>query len=200
MRNLVKAFLARRARFRCREFLKKHDIFRLSAEEYTKDCRIFEQNFAGIVLGRCLDGVEVKIIQVDSLDDMGNAAPLSLGYFGEIVYRRNGIWQGTGFYGFIDHRSRVWCCGKIEDSLLYNGEYFFPYCIEPVFETLFFVKHTKLTRDENGAPSLIVTPHTPFKLPFLRKPLIKILRSFAKRFEKTKNLSLIKIEGFNEIE
>lgn len=184
---------AKRGRLRAHEFLKKHDVFHISDGEYGKICKILEQNFAGIVLGRCRDGIEANIIPISELCDIESAVPLSLGYFGEIVYRNGKTWHRTGFYGFIDHRARVWCCGKIDDSIPYNGEFFYPYCIEPAFETLFFVKHAKLFRDENGVPGLIITPHVLFRLKILRKLLLKNLFSFAARFEKTKKLTQIKI-------
>ncbi|MDR1255400.1 MAG: hypothetical protein LBJ94_00515 [Puniceicoccales bacterium] len=193
MKNFVKDFFVWHGRSRARGFLKKYDIFHISRGEYLRNCRIFEQNFAGIVLGRCVSGVEAKIIQINGLQNIEEAAPLSLGYFGEIVYKRENIWEATGFCGFIDHCDRAWCCGKIEDSIPHGEEYFYPYCIEPVFEELFFVKHAKLIGDRDGKPSLLITLRIPFKLKFLRKFLEKILFSFANGFEKTKKLSHIGI-------
>jgi acyl-CoA synthetase (AMP-forming)/AMP-acid ligase II len=158
-----------------------------------KDCKVFEQNFAGIVLGRCVSGITAKIVRADGSRNIASAIPLSLGYFGEIVYGRNANWHRTGFYGFIDHRDRVWCCGKIEDSIYFNGEYFYPYCIEPVFETLFFVKRARLAKSESGAPTVEITLRPAFGSSILKRHFLERLRSFASRFEKTKKLAGIKV-------
>lgn len=193
MRNFLRGFFIGCQRPRAREFLQKHDIFRIADGEYLKDCKVFEQNFAGVVLGRCVNGATVKIVQADGSRNVAGAIPLPLGYFGEIVYGRDASWRRTGFYGFIDHRDRVWCCGKIEDSICFNGEYFYPYCIEPIFETLFFVKRARLAKDGNGAPTVEITLRHAFGSTILKKHFLERLRSFASRFEKTKKLAGIKI-------
>jgi hypothetical protein len=183
---------------RAYEFLKNHDVFYIAPAEYLRECRIFERNFAGIVLGRCANGVEIKIMGTDEMRSPNCADMLPLGCFGEIAYKKNEVWQKTGFYGFIDDRDRVWCCGKIENTVFYGGEYFYPDCIAPAFETLFFVKSAKLIKREESAPGLAVKLRLPFRLKFLRKILAANLRSFADRFEKTKKLSSIAIENVDD--
>jgi hypothetical protein len=138
--NLLRKILTGCRRARAREFLKKHDIFHISSSEYLKDCKFGEQNFAGGVLGRCRSGIAAKIVQIDGSCDIAAAAPLPRGYFGGMVYGEGASWHKPEVYGFIDHCDRVWCCGKIEDSIFFGGEYFYPHCIEAIFETLFFIK------------------------------------------------------------
>jgi hypothetical protein len=195
VKNLGDIFSKKCKRLRACEFLKKHNVFHIDPAEYLRECRIFERNFAGVVLGRYIRGVNGKIVDANAVHDVKTATTLPLGHFGEIVYGSGEIWQRTGFYGFVDNCDRVWCCGKIEDSIFYRGEYFYPNCIEPVFETLFFVKSAKLAMDEKNAPTIVVTLYYPFELKFLRRHIANSLASFAGKFEKTKKLARVRIEG-----
>lgn len=193
MLNFLKKIYVKHLRSRANSILHKYPVFHINDQEFLDRCLVLEQNFAGIVLGYCIDGVKAKIIRAHSLCDPREADSLSLGHFGEIVYQYKDKWIKTGLYGFFDQCSRIWCCGKISDTLWYNGEYFYPYCIEPVFENLIFVKSARLLKQKNGSPILEVRLRSLFKFKILESFLQRNLYSFASRFEKTRLLTKINI-------
>ena len=175
--------------------LKKFPIFYLSAQEYFQACRTLERNFAGIVLGHPLPGVVIKIISLKNDSSLADAKSVPLGYFGEIVYFQNKQpWCRTELCGFADQRGRIWCCGDIDDIVEYDNEAFFPSCIEPVFENLFFVKKASLTSGANGKPALKIRLKGIFRCKIFRKYCQRSLRKFANRFAKTKQLGKFVLE------
>ncbi len=175
-------------RRRADTFLKKFPIFFISIKEFLTRCLVLEQNFAGIVLGYPRSNITVKIIAINNVEDVSDEKSLPMGYFGEIVYKIDEIWYKTNVCGFTDQCSRIWCCGDINNIVHFNGEDFFPYCIEPVFETLIFVKQATLCANKTGYPVLKVKLKKFFHFGCLRKFFIKNLYSFARKFEKTKNI------------
>ncbi len=193
--DFFKKLYAKFLRGRANIFLKKFPICHLSANEYLKYCYALERSLAGVVLGYCNDGMEIKIISLFSSCELSFAEPIPLGYCGEIIYRFAGKhWIRTSFCGFIDQRKRVWCCGEIKDIIKSQGEIFYPYCIEPIFENLIFVHRAKLIRSQMGAPVLRIKLGFLFRWKILRNFLRSILYNFAQRFEKTKHIRKITLK------
>lgn len=190
-KSLHSKFLRKRANI----ILKKFPIFHLSAEEYFQHCYVLERNFAGIVIGYPNPDVVIKIVPIHRQCELIDAESVPLGYFGEIIYHQNKQnWQSTRLCGFADQRGRIWCCGDIGDIVEFDGETYFPYCIEPVFESLFFVHKAKLIRSENGEPRLKISVTKPLNYKFLQKYWENLLLKFAKRFEKTKKINKLTFE------
>lgn len=186
--KIFKELYAKFLRKRANVILKNFPVFQLTAEEYFRYCYVLERSFAGIVLGRPNPDVELKIIPLDSrYEKLEDARPVPLGYFGEIVYHPNKkIWQETALCGFADQRGRIWCCGEINDIVTYNNEIFYPYCIEPVFEDLFFVRNAQLIRLPNGQPGIKIFLRKPFHWKIFHKLWNNIVLKLASRFEKTR--------------
>ncbi|MDE6432249.1 MAG: hypothetical protein K2L13_02530 [Opitutales bacterium] len=187
--TIFKGFYSKFLRKRANIILKNFPIFHLSTEEYLQHCSVLERNFAGIVLGYPNPDIVIKIISMQKKCELEDAEPVPLGYFGEIVYcQHKQSWRATGLCGFADQRGRIWCCGDIDCIVEYDGEAYFPYCIEPIFENLFFIRKAELIRTLVGEPGLKIWIIRPLNCRFLQKYWKNLVLKFANRFEKTKRI------------
>lgn len=147
---------------------------------------------AGLFLGTPHELFEVKIVTRDSSN--GYISEVSTGYFGEIIFRNKNFssWTFSGIIGFSDQNNNIWCCSKQSDVITLNGDTFFPYCIETVFESSWFVKRSALI-GLNGIPAIVIEP--PFlikKFSFILEGfLIKKIEIFLKRMLKLKKIDKI---------
>ena len=176
----------------------KFPFFQLSTEEFRRRCLPLQRCGAGVVLGYPDEGFEVRVIAVCD----GENPPLErshenlpLGHFGEIVFRGMSFlsFTHTEYYGFFDQRGRVWCCGKITDTVSRDGRKYFPHCIEPLFERLWWVRSAKFgsATDEFGATALQISV-SPRKflwplVKFFEKFFLRRLKTFSQRFKVTAN-------------
>lgn len=153
-------------------------------------------------MGYAKENFDVRIIRVSEKNDHGcSYEMLPLGHFGEIVFKDSVLpaFTHTGLYGFMDQRTRIWCCGKIADTVVINGKKYFPHCIEPLFEQLWWGKRAKLGTLKRG--SAVELAITIFPRKFLY-PLIKAfekffltkLENFSKKFKITSNIRSFSIE------
>jgi hypothetical protein len=188
------------------EIYGKFPFFAIAQSEFLSRCLALQRCGAGIVLGYGKSGFDVRVIAVpgeemeDRVDTYKN---LPLGHFGEIVFSQSGTspFSHTGLYGFFDQRMRIWCCGKIEDTAFSGGRRYFPYCIEPLFERIFWVERAKFchVKDKEGN-ALLRMSIVPVKI-FL--PLVKNFRryfhrkleKFAKKFAISKNIKIFTLES-----
>jgi acyl-CoA synthetase (AMP-forming)/AMP-acid ligase II len=193
----LKYFLAmRNFRSVADEIYKDFPFFYLSPREFRDRCWILQRCGAGIVLGYGKENFDVRIIRVPEKDDLGcSYEMLPLGHFGEIVFKNSvsPAFIHTGLYGFIDQRARIWCCGKISDAVLLNGRKYFPHCIEPLFEQLWWGKRAELRALKQGSDIELVITIFPrkFLYPFIRvfeKFFLTKLENFSKKFKITSNI------------
>lgn len=181
----------------------KFPFFHISRSEFYSKCLPLQRCGAGIVLGYPCEEFEARVIDPHPLkNSTAKYANLPLGHFGEIVFRRKNISKfiHTAMYGFFDQRGRIWCCGKIDRTVLWNGRKYFPYCIEPLFEHLWWVKCAKFgaTRDKAGDTKLQITVYPRIGIGFFiglfRKHFAKKLSAFAKTFRITSDLDRFSIK------
>jgi acyl-CoA synthetase (AMP-forming)/AMP-acid ligase II len=199
----LKYFLAMRDfRSVADEIYKNFPFFYLSPREFRDRCWILQCCGAGIVLGYGKENFDVRIIQVSEKNDLGRSYEmLPLGHFGEIVFKNSGspAFTHTGLYGFMDQQARIWCCGKIADTVVFNGKKYFPHCIEPLFEQLWWVKQAKLgslKRESNIELAITIFPRK-FLYPFIKvfeKFFLTKLENFSKKFKITSNIKSFSIE------
>ena len=127
-----------------RAFYKNFPFFELLREEFLDRCLILQRCGAGIVLGYVKDHYAVIIADIDQQKN-GVLENVPLGRFGEIVFKKHedSEFRHTGNYGFFDQCGRVWCCGPIERAVELDGKKYFPYCIEPLFERIWWISSAK---------------------------------------------------------
>lgn len=147
LKSLVDRFKFWKYRKVARAVLRRYPYFSIGMDEFVSCCLILQRYGAGIVLGRPVPGVEVKIISVAPAVCRQDYENLPLGHFGEIFIQKCHHQQclRTGLYGFFDQRGRVWCCGPIQQTITYEQQKFFPYCIEPIFKNIPWVRSLSLT-------------------------------------------------------
>jgi acyl-CoA synthetase (AMP-forming)/AMP-acid ligase II len=187
------------------EIYKNFPFFYLSRKEFITRCLPLQRCGAGIVLGHVKSNFKSLVIQATE-DGVSTSTRvyenLPLGHFGEIVFKKEKSqdFTHTGLYGFFDQRGRVWCCGNITDTIHLNGKKFFPYCIEPLFERLWWVKKAHFCGGENetGQLSLQISV-VPKSLLFPMVKLcegyfIKKLQQFSQRFQITSHLDIFSIK------
>ncbi|MDR1433273.1 MAG: hypothetical protein LBI61_02975 [Puniceicoccales bacterium] len=186
------------------EIYEKFPFFQLPKEEFRNRCLPLQRCGAGIVLGHAKKDFEVRVVAVSSgksFTRVRSHENLPLGHFGEIVFRRANFknFTHTELYGFFDQRGRVWCCGKIADVVSKGGQEYFPYCIEPLFERLWWVRSAKFdfVAGKSGeiALRISVSPRR-FLLPwvgFFEKIFLKKLEAFSKRFKVTASFEKFRI-------
>ncbi|MDR2603073.1 MAG: hypothetical protein LBC11_00730 [Puniceicoccales bacterium] len=184
------------------EIYKSFPFFHLSPKEFRDRCWILQCCGAGIVLGYVKENFDARIIQISEKNDFGHSYEmLPLGHFGEIVFKTS-VSSGfthTGLYGFMDQRDRIWCCGKISDTVILNGKKYFPYCIEPLFEWLWWGKRAKLGTLKRGSAielAIAISPRK-FLYPFIKvfeKFFLTKLENFSKKFKITSNIKSFSIE------
>ncbi|MDR2737978.1 MAG: hypothetical protein LBB18_03505 [Puniceicoccales bacterium] len=173
----------------------KFPFFSLGSREFFDRCLALQRCGAGIVLGRAKSGFEARVIEIrgSEANSMEHSYEnLSLGHFGEIVFRPINCqkFTHTGMCGFFDQRGRIWCCGPIARTLHLRGERYFPFCIEPLFERLWWVSRAKLVAVGAEAVTIAVNPK------ILLFPVVKIfekfflrkLETFSKKFRITSTL------------
>jgi hypothetical protein len=186
------------------EIHKKFSFFHLDGWEFVRRCMALQRCGAGIVLGYADDDFDVRIVAVEknTANCEKNAASyenLPIGNFGEIVFRKSVNFTHTGLYGFFDQRARVWCCGEISRTFFFHSKRYFPYCIEPLFEELWWVKLARLSAKNDGSggtePLIAVDPID------LMRPITKFfsgnfkkkLAAVAKRFKLTSEITRFRI-------
>lgn len=111
-----------------------------------------EKNIAGkgICVGRALKGVDVRILSIQSNEELKN------GEIGEIVVKgpsvtkqyhglmeatkkaklqtKEGLWHRMGDIGYIDAEGRIWICGRVVEVVTTDvGKKFYPVCCESIF-------------------------------------------------------------------
>ncbi|MDR2779346.1 MAG: hypothetical protein LBB16_03640 [Puniceicoccales bacterium] len=183
------------------EIYKDFPFFYLSPKEFRDRCWILQCCGAGIVLGYAKENFDVRIIRVfgdESCECKYEMLPL--GHFGEIVFRDSTLpdFTHTGLYGFIDQRGRIWCCGRISDTIDVDGKKYFPYCIESLFEQLWWIKYAQLGSEKRG--NCIELTITIFPRKFLHllvktfeKLFLAKLKNFSKKFKLTSNIKSFSI-------
>ncbi|MDR1890826.1 MAG: hypothetical protein LBQ23_01405 [Puniceicoccales bacterium] len=186
------------------EIYKDFPFFYLSQKEFRDRCWILQCCGAGIVLGHAKENFDARIIQVSENKDLGHTYEmLPLGHFGEIVFKDSASseFTHTGSYGFMDQRDRIWCCGKIADTVEIDGKKYFPFCIEPLFEQLWWVAGAKFGSVKRGNDiglAMTIFPRK-FLYPFVKifqKFFLKKLKKFSKKFKITSNIESFSIEKF----
>jgi acyl-CoA synthetase (AMP-forming)/AMP-acid ligase II len=199
----LKYFLAMRDfRSVADEIYKNFPFFYLSPREFRDRCWILQCCGAGIVLGYGKKNFDVRIIQVSEKNGLERSYEmLPLGHFGEIVFKNSDspAFTHTGLYGFMDQRARIWCCGKIADTVVLHGKKYFPHCIEPLFEQLWWGKRAKLRSLKRGNDIELAITIFPRKFSY---PLIKVfekffltkLENFSKKFKITSTIKSFFIE------
>jgi hypothetical protein len=199
----LKYFLAMRDfRSIADEVYKDFPFFYLSPNEFRDRCWILQCCGAGIVLGYAKESFDARIIQVPEKGNFGcDYKMLPLGHFGEIVFKNSVLpaFTHTELYGFMDQRARIWCCGKIADTVVLNGKKYFPHCIEPIFEQLWWEKRAKLGILKRGSATELVITISPrkFLYPFIKvfeKFFLTKLENFSKKFKITSNIKSFAIE------
>jgi hypothetical protein len=203
METRLKYFLAMRDfRGTANEIYKDFPFFYLSPKEFRDRCWILQCCGAGVVLGYGKENFDIRIIQVfEKNDHKCSYEVLPLGHFGEIVFKNSAspAFTHTGLYGFMDQRARIWCCGKISDTVVLNGKKYFPHCIEPLFEQLWWGKRAKLRslkRGNNVELAIAISPRK-FLYPFIKvfeKFFLTKLENFSKKFKITSNIKSFSIE------
>ncbi|MDR1233142.1 MAG: hypothetical protein LBJ75_02695, partial [Puniceicoccales bacterium] len=171
-------------------------------KEFRDRCWILQCCGAGIVLGYGKENFDVRIVEVSEKNDLRrNYEMLPLGHFGEIVFKNSGspAFTHTELYGFMDQQARIWCCGKIVDTVVFNDKKYFPHCIEPLFEQLWWVKQAKLRSLKQGSdiePTITIFPRK-FLYPFIKvfkKFFLAKLENFSKKFKITSNIKNFSVE------
>lgn len=185
---------------------KQYDFFELSDSEFMQRCYILQRCGAGIVLGYPKNGYDVRVVELTKACQ-GIYENVPLGRFGEICYKRdNGAeFIHTALYGFCDQRGRIWCCGPIEKTATVNDKRYFPYCIEPLFERIWWVSCCEFYPDMSflgyDGRGIVITiiPGLLRIVPFFKKYFMLRLQRFADRFPITQGLSIV-INNGNVIE
>jgi acyl-CoA synthetase (AMP-forming)/AMP-acid ligase II len=139
---------------------------------------------AGTCVGRPLDGVEVRVIEIDDrpIGDWREARELPPGQIGEIVVRgaavtrkyvadpqttaaaklnddRGDVWHRMGDVGWMDDRGRLWYCGRKSQRVTTASGALFTECVEGVFNAHPAGLRTALVgvgRPANATPVLCV--------------------------------------------
>jgi hypothetical protein len=185
------------------DIYEKFPFFHIQRREFFSKCLPLQRCGAGIILGYPMDEFEARIVEVSAKkNSAAKYANLPLGHFGEIVFRRKDElpFVHTGMYGFFDQRGRIWCCGKIDSTVLLNGRKYFPYCIEPLFEHLWWVKRAKFgtALDKSGGTKLQLTVYARMGIGLFvnlfKKHFAKKLSEFAKKFRITSELDKFSIK------
>lgn len=199
----LKYFLAMRDfRSIADEIYKNFPFFYLSPKEFRDRCWILQCCGAGIVLGYAKESFDARIIEVSEKSDPGRSYEmLPLGHFGEIIFKNSVLpaFIHTGLYGFMDQRARIWCCGKIADTVVIDGKKYFPHCIEPIFERLWWVRRVKLGTLKRGSAielAITISPRK-FSYPFIKvfeKLFLTKLEKFSKKFKITSDIKSFAIE------
>ncbi|MDR1595953.1 MAG: hypothetical protein LBR91_03470 [Puniceicoccales bacterium] len=174
------------------EIYEKFPFFAIEKSEFITRCLPLQRCGAGVILGYARENFDVRIINCDKTsDEFGTYENLPLGHFGEIVFSQKNASDSThsGLYGFFDQRGRIWCCGKIAETISVDGKKYFPYCIEPLFERLWWVNRAKLgyTVTCNITPHIIIFPVKILQpvTKFFWKYFSKKLKKFSKKFKIT---------------
>ena len=196
--SMRKKYCVKRFRKIPHEIYNKYDFFELDDDEFLKRCYILQRCGAGIVLGRPKEGYDVRIVELEH-SRRGVYQNVPLGRFGEICYKTvsGAEFIHTALYGFYDQCGRIWCCGPIEKTATVNDKRYFPYCIEPLFERIWWVASCKFFPDmsfigHDGRGVVITTMPALFRIiPFLKKYFIRRLQRFADRFPITQDLSIV---------
>lgn len=188
----------RRFRKVAHEIYKQYDFFELDDDEFLKRCYVLQRCGAGIVLGHPKNGYDVRIVELEH-SQCGIYENVPLGRFGEICYKSgsNVKFTHTKLYGFCDQRGRIWCCGPISMTAIVDGKRYFPYCIEPLFERIWWVVRCEFYPDmssfgHDGRGVVITTiPGVFCTIPFFKKYFMWRLQRFADRFPIAHDLSIV---------
>jgi hypothetical protein len=183
----------------------KFPFFYMEKSEFICRCLQLQSCGAGLALGYAREGFDVRIVAVP--DGQSPIAAniyenLPTGYFGEIIFKDKSAeeFAHTSLYGFFDQRGRIWCCGSIKDTVLIDGKKYFPHCIEPLFERLWWVKRAKLLHTNGTKDNGLRIELTAIKIfsPFIRlfwKYFLGHVEKFSKKFkilERVEEISLVR--------
>ena len=183
-----------------RAFYKNFPFFELSKEEFFERCYLLQRCGAGIVLGHVKDHYTAIISDIDQQEN-GVFENVPLGRFGEVVFkkREDAEFRHTGNYGFFDQCGRVWCCGPIERTVELDGKKYFPYCIEPLFERIWWIGRSEFSCVASGEstkylaikvrPKLFVSPF----VYLFRGYFISSVKYFANKFPITSNIDHVEL-------
>ncbi|MDR1401737.1 MAG: hypothetical protein LBI81_02145 [Puniceicoccales bacterium] len=191
------------------EIYEKFPFFYLPLAEFKSRCLPLQCCGAGIVLGYAESGFEVRIIEVarNSICEIQHSDQnLPLGHWGEIIFRESASHEftHTELYGFFDQRKRIWCCGKIKDTVALDGKKYFPYCLESLFERLWWVRRARLkfTGDAFGPWELQMSvspwPLLLWPIKIFAKFFLRKLKSFSEKFKISSEIQKFSIEIFND--
>jgi acyl-CoA synthetase (AMP-forming)/AMP-acid ligase II len=131
---------------------------------------------------------------------------LPLGHWGEIIFRKSGRaeFTHTGLYGFFDQRGRIWCCGRISDTIFLGGQRYFPHCIEPLFERLWWVERAQLkcTGEAKGQKTLQICaiPRMLLRWPvkIFENFFLEKMEAFSRKFRISSAVKKFAIKNFDD--
>lgn len=183
-----------------RAFYKNFPFFKLPREEFSDRCLILQRCGAGIVLGYVKDHYAVIIADIDQQKN-GVLENVPLGRFGEIVFkkREDSEFRHTGNYGFFDQCGRVWCCGPIERTVELDDKKYFPYCIEPLLERIWWISSAKFfsvaSCDSSKCLAIKIRPKF-FVSPLVylfKRYFVSTVKRFSKKFPITSNIDNVEL-------
>ncbi len=147
----------------------------IGSDEILRDTRAQTERGAGVCVGRPVEGVDVKIIQIsdDAIADWSNELVLPTGHIGEIVVKGTNVTReyfhrpestarakitdlAGGFYhrmgdvGYADETGRIWFCGRKSQRVMTRQGTFFTIPCEAVFNTHPVVFRTALVGVRRG--------------------------------------------------
>lgn len=139
---------------------------------------------SGICVGKPLDHVSVRITELNSSAVKAGVLPESLvpGMVGEIFVsgssvspeylhrpdanqaskipdKDGNIWHRIGDIGYQDAEGRIYFCGRVVDTVQFEGRNLYTYPVEELFNQVKKVKRTALVSTEGGkVPVVVVEP------------------------------------------
>ncbi|MBT4792637.1 MAG: AMP-binding protein, partial [Halobacteriovoraceae bacterium] len=144
----------------------------------------FQQEFLsgqGVCVGKPLQGVKVKIIQMDNaiIPDLSKTVEVRDNSIGEIIvqspnvtqkyfgdqgatdlaktYEGKKVWHRMGDVGYFDENKNLWFCGRKKHVVIARDKLYYPLQVEPIFNKHPKIKRTALIKDDkNDVPHILI--------------------------------------------
>jgi acyl-CoA synthetase (AMP-forming)/AMP-acid ligase II len=153
----------------------------IGAREVLADAAEATTRGAGVCVGPCIAGHELKVIEIQDrpFESWSQVTELPVGAIGELVmtgpvvskryFRRSAetaaskivddrgrIWHRLGDCGYLDDKGRVWYCGRIAHIVKQGGVRVYSVQVEEVFNELPGVERTALVQPHGDGEKPIV--------------------------------------------